>query len=406
MIWLYRLLSPLFIIIFVVRLFKGKEDPKRALERLGISKLKRPEGKLIWFHGASVGETINLLPLMKALKADNPELNILLTSGTRTSADLMKKRLPEGMMHQFVPLDLFPCVHLFINRWQPDLSVFMESEFWPELLTQAPNAMLINARISDKSFKKYLKHKKLIQPLLNNFRICLGREVQDTERLEKLGAPKTCRMGNLKYDTPLAECNAEELAKIKTELNGKKVILLGSTHNPEEIDLVTAIQAKKELKDSLIVIVPRHPQRGEEIQEQLKLTNACRSNGANISADKNIYIADTIGEMGLWLNLADIVIIGGSFVNHGGQTPIEAVKLGRITITGPHMNNFAETMDDFKKADAVISVETKGELVVKLTEYLNNDALFKAKEQSLKGAVAHLGGALTVAKTTIEKELN
>lgn len=406
MIWLYRLLSPLFILIFTVRLFKGKEDPKRFLERLGFSKLTRPKGKLVWFHGASVGETINLLPLMKALKADNPDLNILLTSGTRTSADLMKKRMPEGMIHQFIPLDLFPCVKMFLNRWQPDLSVFMESEFWPELLTQAPNAMLINARISDKSFKKYLKHKNLIQPLLENFRVCLGREIQDTQRLEKLGAPKTCRMGNLKYDTPLSEINQDDLKAQKEKVGSRKVIMLGSTHYPEELDLVTAIHAKPELKDALILIVPRHPQRGTEIEEQLKATNICRSQGAEITADKQIYVADTIGEMGLWLNLADIVIIGGSFINHGGQTPIEAVKLGRITLTGPNMQNFAETMNDFKKADAVISVETKGELVLKLSEYLTNPALFEAKEQSLKGAVAHLGGALTVAKTTIEKELN
>ncbi len=408
MIWLYRALSPLFLIIFILRLIKGKEDPKRFKERLGIASKARPEGTLLWLHGASVGETINLLPLIKALKADNPQLHILLTSGTRTSADLMKKRLPEGVIHQFVPLDTFFSVALFMQHWQPDLSVFMESEFWPELLTQAPNPMLINARISDGSFKKYTKHKNLIAPLLHKFKICLGREVQDTERLQQLGAERASTMGNLKYDTPLPSYNSQELKQLQAELKDRKIILLSSTHNPEELDLVTAIHAKKELKDCLIIVVPRHPQRGEHIAEELNLNPALqlRSYHAKLSKEHQVYIANTVGEMGLWLQLAHVVIIGGSFINHGGQTPIESVKSGRLTFTGPHMQNFSETMRDLKKADAVISVETKGELVLKLTEYITNNALLKAKEQSLKGAMDHLGGALDIAKNQIEKELN
>lgn len=385
---LIRILYPLVIRRYIKkRQQNGKEDIKRFNERIGKPKMKRPDGKLIWFHGASVGESLSMLPLINKLLENYPDAHIMVTTGTVTSAEVMGKRLPERAFHQYIPIDNPKFVSRFIKHWHPDLVLWFESDLWPALLSGIKRKniplILVNGRISNKSFKRWLQFDFISKELLGCFTYCLGQSEEDAYRLRVLGAKDSMCLGNLKYAGINPPVDAEKKAEIMEQIEGRPLWAVSSTHNDEELKIGKFLKRVIEKVPGLITIIaPRHPNRGPEIQEQLNelgLKTALRSKGEKISKTTDVYIADTIGEVGIWYDMAPIVFIGGSLIPHGGQNFMEPSRFRDAVLVGPHMHNFTDAMNRAKKADAVIQVNDVVELEEALLQLLTNKDLLEAK---------------------------
>jgi 3-deoxy-D-manno-octulosonic-acid transferase len=363
--------SPLIRLYLSRRLANGKESQSRFAERLGNASMPRPEGLVAWIHGASVGESLSTLPLIERLRADHPEWSILVTTGTVTSASLMVERLPEGAFHQFVPVDKFAYVSKFFNHWKPDLALWTESEFWPNMISLSATMnipmVLLNGRVSQKSFKVWKLFPGLIKEMLGAFSLCLGQSKSDAFRLADLGAPNTKSVGNLKFSTPPLPANEQAMEKLSDMIGQRPCWLAASTHKGEEEIVGRIHKALKDKKSKILsIIVPRHPGRGSEILETLKgmgLNVGLRSTNEEFSSATDIYIADTMGELGLFYRLAPIVYIGKSMVSVGGQNPLEAARLDCAIVFGPHMENFKEITTTFTKENACIEVSNEASLL-------------------------------------------
>ncbi|MEM1288484.1 MAG: 3-deoxy-D-manno-octulosonic acid transferase [Pseudomonadota bacterium] len=316
--------SPFAGTLIKARARRGKEDLFRRRERYGYPASKRPSGALVWVHAASVGETVAILPMVERIEQTGA--NVLLTTGTVTSAQLAAKRMGEKTIHQYAPLDLAPFVQRFLNNWQPQLAVFVESELWPmtfhALAQRSIPHVLVNARMSERSFGRWRKASGLIGAMLARITLCLAQTVDDAERFRVLGAPRVAVTGNLKFDTPAPGFDPVQLNALKQAIGGRPVWLASSTHPGEEkIVLDVHKSLRQSIPDLLTMIVPRHPERGAEIAALVRadgLETRSRSNGKLPDRLTEIYIADTIGEMGIHYRLAPIAFIGGSLIEHGG----------------------------------------------------------------------------------------
>ena len=380
------IITPILPLYLQLRVWNGKEEVERLPERYGKSNLKRPEGKLIWIHAASVGESLSILPLIDLLIKHDNKAYVLLTTGTISSATLMRERLPDKAFHQYAPVDHFKYVQNFLNFWNPDVGIWTESEFWPNLIIEAKNhgvpIGLINGRISDKSFRRWKRLGKMISIILKKFDFCLGQTESDTNRLAVLGAKKYEYLGNLKFSSPPLPVDKQELSNLKSQLQDRPCWLAASTHKGEE-EIVADVHQK--LKDNynsiLTVIVPRHPERGEEIFEKLSqytnLTISRRSRGNSIDSDTDIYLADTIGELGLFFSLSKITFMGKSLVPLGGQNPIEPLKLGSAVIHGPHMSNFTEIVKELCEFDCAVQIDDPNQLFTEIFDLLSNKKKIK-----------------------------
>jgi len=338
----------------------GKEDPQRLGERLGHASQPRPSGPLVWLHGASVGESLSALPLIEALSVAYPAWRFLVTTGTVTSAALMAQRLPARAIHQYVPVDLAGPVRRFLDHWQPDLALWVESEFWPNLLLQTERRgiprILLNGRVSTRSFARWRRLRPVIERLLQGFNLSLAQSSVDEQRLRAFAAPNVSCPGNLKFAAPPLPADEAILARFSQAIGGRPRWLAASTH-PGEEDLAAAVhqQLADEFSGLVTIIVPRHPARGPDIARALRdagHTVALRSAGEGFPSTKGIYVADTLGELGLWSRLCDVVLIGGSFTARGGQNPLEPARLGCALLFGPDMSNFAEIADGLRTANA------------------------------------------------------
>jgi len=348
--WATTLGGPAIRLYLTRRMALGKEDPHRLGERLGRPGRSRPAGPMIWVHAASVGESISVLPLIERLRAMRPDGTVLLTTGTVTSARLMAERLPAGADHQFVPVDRAAYVRAFLDHWRPDLALWAESEFWPNLIGETARRgipiVLVNGRVSDRSFARWRRHRRTIRKLLGGFRLCLGQSRTDADRLRDLGAPAVASPGNLKLAAPPLPADPAMLADLRRRVAGRPVWVAASTHAGEEA-LCGRVHRQLALSHPglLTVIVPRHPERGPDIARDLVAEGFVvtrRSAGGLIDESTTIYVADTIGELGLFYRLADVAFIGKSLVPLGGQNPLEAARLGRAVLFGPHMGNFRD----------------------------------------------------------------
>ncbi len=369
------------------RMARGKEDPERFGERLGRAGRPRPAGPVVWMHGASVGEAISVLPLIERVRALRPEATVLLTTGTVTSARLMATRLPEGALHQFVPVDRVAYVRSFLDHWRPDLALWAESEFWPNLIGETAKRgipiVLINGRVSDRSFARWRRHRKTIGKILGGFKLCLGQSQVDAERLADLGAPAVASPGNLKLAAPPLPADPAVLADLKAQVAGRPVWVAASTHAGEE---VLCGRVHRQLAFShpglLTVIVPRHPDRGPGIAQELTaegLAVARRSAGEAITPATDVYIADTIGELGLFYRLAGVAFIGKSLVPLGGQNPLEAACLDCAVLFGPHMGNFREIAARLKESGGAEEVADEAALVAVLGRLLTDGEARRAQ---------------------------
>jgi 3-deoxy-D-manno-octulosonic-acid transferase len=403
--------TPVSRLVLARRLRRGKEHPQRLPERRGESTVPRPPGPLIWMHGASVGEMLAVIPLVEGVRARN--FNVLVTSGTVTSARLAERRLPPGAIHQFIPLDAPRYIDRFLEHWQPNLALFVESDLWPNLIMASTERnvplILINGRLSERSFTRWRYLPSTIEALLSRFDLCLTQSEPDAERYSELGAPRVSMTGNLKLDVPAPPVDAGKLTAMRAVVRQRPMIAAASTHPGEEAVIIDAHRRLKQTFPGLLtVIAPRHPERGSgvvEIATAAGLNAVARSRGLLPDRGTDVYVADTIGELGLIYRLAPIVFMGGSLVRHGGQNPIEAAKLGAAILHGPHVWNFNEiyaALDEARGAEEVLDVNR---LAVRIGAWLTDAAARKQVADAGLATVEQLGGALRRTLTAIEPYL-
>lgn len=413
----YRFLTniarPIAPLILSRRVRRGKEDPERQNERLGIASAPRPDGQLIWFHAASVGETNAVLPLIARLEQTYPNAKVLLTTGTVTSAQLAKERLPSTAIHQYVPLDSPQFVSHFLDHWRPDLALFTESEIWPNLILQSAARdiplMLLNGRMSKKSYRSWRRQSGLSIPLFSRFDLILAQNDVLADRFRLLGAPQARSVGNLKIDCPAPPVDQEKLAQLK-EAAGERPILVAASTHPGEDEIVADAHStlRKTFPDLLTVIIPRHPERGEAIAAMLTARGipcSRRALGALPDSAHEIYIADTMGELGTFYSLSPIAFIGGSLVPRGGQNPIEAVKLGAAVIVGPHRYNFKDAYKEMIRLKGCKEIKSAAALADSVRILLQGEAQLRAMVRHGEEALQNLDGALEQTLEALEPYL-
>ena len=385
MLSLYRAVTflgtPLVRLYLAARMARGKEDRARFGERLGRPGLPRPDGPLVWAHAASIGESLSMVPLIERLLGERPGLRVLFTTGTVTSAGIMAERLPEGAFHQYVPVDRLSYVRRFLDHWRPDLVLWAESEFWPNLVTESAAldvpVILVNGRVSPRSFAGWRRVPGFIRRLLGGFALCLGQAEIDAERLRRLGARNAKSVGNLKFAAPPLPADQKALDLLSAALGDRPRWLAASTHPGEETLVAGVHRRLKAARPGLLTImVPRHPERGAAIAEALRADGhsvALRSAGEAIAAATDIYLADSLGELGLFFRLADVVFMGKSLVPLGGQNPIEPARLGCALIHGPHMANFEDMAARMKETGAAEEVADEAALAVAVAQLLDDE---------------------------------
>ncbi len=393
------------------RLKRGKEDPERIKERRGIAGLPRPEGPLIWAHAASVGELISILALLERVQARG--INVLLTTGTMTAAQLAAQRLPEDVLHQFVPLDVPAFVESFFDHWQPNLALIAESEFWPNLIYEGRRRgtrfVIVNGRMSDRSFGRWRIASRTAAAVLANVDLCLAQDEKTAERFEELGAERVIATGNLKFDVPPQPADPAGLSALERSIRNRPVILAASTHPGEEQIVIEAyLRLRRTVPGLLTMIAPRHPERGSqivELAEEMGAVPVMRSRGHVPDRGTEIYVADTIGELGLFYRLAPIVFMGGSLVKHGGQNPIEPAKLDSAILHGPHVSNFASIYATLNRARGAATVTDAESLTKSIALLLDDPELVKSMAAAARSSVERFGGALDRTMTAIEPYL-
>jgi len=379
---------------------RGKEDPARLDERYGASRIARPRGPLVWVHGASVGELLAVGPLVERIRSK--DFAVLCTSGTVSSAQVAVQRFPKTVIHQFVPIDAPRFVERFFDHWKPDLALFVESDLWPNLIITAKERniplILVNGRVSERSFNRWRIVPSTIGSLLRRFDLCLAQSAGHAARYRDLGAPRITTTGNLKLDVPEPPADAAALAALRAAVGDRPTIAAASTHAGEESAL---IEAHRRLRNTfprlLTIIVPRHPDRGPgivEIANAAGLSTTLRSRDAQPDRDDDIYVVDTMGELGLVYRVAPIVFVGGSLASHGGQNPIEPIKLGAAILHGPHVWNFGEIYAALDAAHGADLVADVGKLAVRLGALLKDTGQRDALVAAARETVKTLGGAL------------
>jgi 3-deoxy-D-manno-octulosonic-acid transferase len=365
------------------RLAAGKEHPARVAEREGRASAARPPGPLIWFHAASVGEAASLLEMLRRLQLAREDVTCLVTTVTVTSAAFLEERLPERCIHQFAPLDVVPWIDLFLDHWRPDLAIWTESELWPAMLhrTHARGIpmLLINARMSARSYRRWRGFRGLAEALIGRFDRILAQDELTGEQLEGLGADagRITVIGSLKEGAaPLPHDEAERV-RLSRALAGRPVWLAASTHAGEEEIVVGAhARARRALPMLALILAPRHPDRGDALAAMVRAKGfrvAQRSKGEEIAPDTDVYLADTIGEMGLWYRIASVSFIGGSLVEVGGHNPFEPALLGSAILHGPHVRNFADPYRRLREADAAVRVAGEAALAEALVATMAPD---------------------------------
>jgi 3-deoxy-D-manno-octulosonic-acid transferase len=401
---LYRtatsMLTPLIGPYLRRRAGRGKEDPARLNEKLGRPDRERPEGKLVWMHAASVGESLSALPLVKTILDANPDASVLMTTGTVTSAELMAQRLPPRAFHQFAPVDQAGAVKRFMGHWKPDAAIWVESELWPNMLEAVRKAgipsALVNARLSEESFQGWTKASGLSRRMLGVFDPILAQTEETAARLTALSGRAAQAVGNLKAAASALPAAQAELQALKDMIGARPVLAAASTHEGEE-ELIgrvhLALAARHETL--LTIIAPRHPERGPDIAERLRglgLAVSRRAAKVRILPETQIYLMDTIGELGLLYRVAPFAVVGGSFVEHGGQNPLEPARLGAASLHGPHVFNFKPEYEEFDADGASALAADETALAALAGRWLDDPG--SAQEAGAKGlAIAERGAA-------------
>jgi 3-deoxy-D-manno-octulosonic-acid transferase len=400
----YRLLGlalmPLIPIALSRRAARGKEDSLRIGERYGRASRQRPAGRLAWVHAASVGETNAVMPLVDRIVGAGT--SVVFTSVTVTAATIAASRLPRGAVHQFSPIDVAPWIGRFLGHWRPDFALFVESELWPVTIVKLAGAgipqILVNARMSERSFRGWNRFGGAARSLFSRIGLCLARTEEDGERYRALGVNHVAVTGNLKFDVPPPAADPAAVEAFQTLLGNRPVWIAASTHEGEEEVVAAAHQILRQRHPGLVTIIaPRHPPRGPAIRSVLAargLAVAQRSVGEPIGPLLDIYLADTLGELGLFYRVAPVAFLGGSLVAHGGQNPIEPARLDAAILHGPHVHNFETiyaALDGAGAAKQIVDAESLAGAVARL---LDNAALRRRCLDAATVALAPFSGAL------------
>lgn len=403
----YPLLGP----YLAYRAAKGKEERDRRSERYGRSQVARPNGPVIWFHAASVGETIAVIPLVEEVVSRN--ISVVLTTGTVTSANICQDRLGDKVIHQYVPLDLKPAISNFLDHWKPDLAIISESEIWPmtilELGSRRMPQILVNGRMSDNSFVHWNRSPVLAEALFENLSHVIAQSELDGERFSALGARSVSVSGNLKVDTDLPPFSDADLANLQKQISLRPNWASISTFEGEEAIVAdTLLDVKKTIKNPLAIIVPRHVERSDAIEKMLKdkgLKVARRSRGDLITPDIDVFIGDTTGEMGLYLSLTNIVFVGKSLTGEGGQNPLEPAMLGCAILSGPNVQNFRDSYRALLQNGAARLVKDGDGLTACLMYLLENDEVRDTMIEAGQSTLLTMRGSLDITVKNLEPYL-
>lgn len=401
------LMEPLAPVLLRSRAKAGKEDPARLNERLGRTTTPRPDGSLIWLHGVSVGESLSLLPLIDALKTRRPATTLLVTSGTVSSAALLAQRLPKGVIHQFAPVDSPGVAARFLDHWRPSAALFVESELWPNLILAAQargvRLALLSARMTDKSARGWTRAPASAAAVLAAFELILPQDAATADRLSRLGA----RIGpqlNLKLAGPAPPVDEGLIATLKPAIGGRKVVLAASTHPGEEPLIAQAVRAAA--PEALLIVAPRHPDRGAQVAADLaglRFNVARRAAGEPLTARTTAYIADTLGELGALFALADVVVMGGGFVEGvGGHNPLEPARLGRAIVTGPHAFNARDIYTEMFDEAAAIEARDASALTRHVRGLLTYPLIARRTGEAALAYANRQGAALEAAMALLE----
>lgn len=404
------LLSPFLIIYLYLRIKKGKEDQNRIGERLGSSSVNRPQGDIVWLHAVSVGEANSALILLDEILKTDPKITVLFTTTTLTSAAILSEKIKiyQGkVIHQFLPVDSYFIVQRFLNFWKPKISIFIESEIWPNLIfgshKRGAKTILVNARMSQNSFKKWQLAKKFGFKIFNKFDLIFVQSPLDQKRLKELSEQETLFYGNLKSEAASLSFDEKKFNEVLNQISSnRKVWLAASTHAGEETIIIEAHKnLKKEFPDLLTILVPRHPNRADEIKALMTdVKFSQRSLGEKISPQTEIYLADTLSELGLFYRLSKIAFIGGSLLNIGGHNPFEAIKLKCAIISGRYVFNFKEIYAALEEKVAYFVVQSSDDLVFSVKKLLLDD---KLRESTVANAQKAIEGDSKIAEKIVEK---
>ncbi|TCL75824.1 lipid IV(A) 3-deoxy-D-manno-octulosonic acid transferase [Rhizobium sp. BK251] len=390
---------------------KGKEDRARRLERFGYASANRPQGPLVWFHAASVGETNAVTPLIREIR--RRDINVILTTGTTTSAKLASDRLGEEAIHQYVPLDIKPAVGRFLDYWQPDCAMIAESEIWPmtimELGQRRIPQILVNARMSDRSFARWQRRPAIAEALFENMAVVVAQSDLDAERFRDLGAMQVSISGNLKVDTDAPPYDAAVFARYKKQIGDRKTWAAISTFEGEENAAAVVHRTLKERDAQLTIIVPRHPERCDDIEQMLTaqgLKVARRTRDDVLSPDVDVFLGDTIGEMGLYLRMTEVAFVGRSLFAQGGQNPLEPAMLGCAILSGGQVQNFRDAYQKLARNGSARMVRDV-EMLAKGVHYLlTNDEVRHGMIDAGIATVHEMRGALSSTLKSLEPYIN
>ncbi len=405
-----RLAHPLAGPLLAWRLRRGKEDGARLGERYGTPGLERPAGPLVWVHAASVGETVSVLPLLERIVAMSA-VSGLITTGTVTSARVAGSRLGEGLMHQFAPLDGPRFVGAFLDHWRPAAAIFAESELWPNMILETARRgvplALVNARMSERSFARWRQRgSAMAKALLGRFDVCLAQSQADADRLAVLGAAGVQATGNLKFDVPPPPADEAELAALAAAIGDRPCWLAASLHPGEDAQVIAAHGKLAARFPRLVTLMaPRHPERGAEVAGRIAeagLAPARRSVDMRPRAETDIFVMDSIGELGLAFRLAPVVLMGGSLVPHGGQNPIEAAKLEVAILHGPHVSNFAEIYAALDGESGAVRISGADAMAGIVSDLLASPDARQAQCRAAARVLARFAGPLDRTLTALE----
>lgn len=404
------LIEPLAPALLRRRADRGKEDAARLSERLGRPALARPDGPLAWLHGVSVGESLSLLPLIAGLRVRRPDLKLLVTSGTVTSAEVLAKRLPEGVIHQFAPVDAPGAAARFLDHWRPGAALFVESELWPNLIVAAKSRgvrlALLSARMTEASAKGWSRAPATARVLLRAFDLILPQDAATQARLARLGGDLGPSL-NLKLVGDAPPVDATVAASLKAGAGGRRIVLAASTHPGEEPLIAEAFRAAaRDGPPAVLAVAPRHPDRGPQVAAELRalgFTVARRAAGEALGATTTAYVADTLGELGAFYAAADAVVMGGSFVpGVGGHNPLEAARLEAAIVTGPHVSNAREIYAEMLADAAVIEAADGPALARHVGGLLANPVIAQRIGEAASAYAGRQGAALADALALID----
>lgn len=412
---IYKLISylilPLLPVYLSYRCLKKKDKWSRFKERFGYHTKVRKSGELIWFHAASVGELRSVLPLIKKLERD---YQILITTMTINSYKIFKTANLKNSRHQFLPYDCIPLINRFLGYWKPEAAFFVDSEIWPNFLSELKKQSIplvgVNSRLSDKSFKFWKTNLAFAKSLYSSFTLILAASETDKKKIANFYTKKIKCFGNLKLSSVHSEYDIENYNTLKKAIGDKLVIVAASTHaNEEEIIYSAFKKIHKIHPNTLLISAPRHPNRGLELYgltQKLEIKSALRTKSKTIYPEHEIYIADTIGEMGLWYRLSEIVFVGGSLVDRGGQNILEPSALDNAILVGPYTSNFKDVIESFTKSEALIIVKNEESMVDTFLNLIENAELRDSYQNKALKEVARQGKVLENYLEEIHKILD